>query len=112
MQIAHFRKTTLTLKNRDEGAAIRRYPMRKLKNEDVASRYRHALKNTWAVVKDIGYESAADRYKDYSWAISQAAAQILKPARRRQNFPYYVTRHKREAMMSHNLFRNYETQGN
>ena len=64
------------------------------------------------MVKDIGYESAADRYKDYSWAISQAAAQILKPARRRQNLPYYVTRHKREAMMSHNLYRNYETQGN
>ena len=61
LQLAHFRKTTLTLKNRAERRRCR-HPVKKLKNEEVAARYRKTLKATWTVVKDISYTSTADRY--------------------------------------------------
>ena len=112
LQLAHFRKTTLTLKNRDEGATIRRHPVKKLRNKEIATRYKNALNETWKVVQDIEYTSTEDRYKDYCWAITQAALQILRPVKQRPNLPYKVRRHEREAMMAHNLYRNYETEGN
>ena len=73
LQLTHLRKTTLTLKNRDEGATIRRHPVKRLRNNEVAERYRNALCETWKSISGIEYTSTEDRYKYYSWAVTQAA---------------------------------------
>ena len=38
--------------------------------------------------------------------------QIYRPTRRKQNLPYYVTRHRRYEMLAHNKYRNYISEGN
>ena len=81
LQLTHLRKTTLTLKNRDEGATIRRHPVKNVRNTEVAERYRNILGEIWKTISGIEYTSTEDRYKDYSWAMTQAALQILRPAR-------------------------------
>ena len=82
-----------------------------MKNDETTKRYRESLNSKWDFVKDIEYSSTDDRYRDYCWMISQAALQILRPTKRRQNLPYKVSRYLRYEMMAHNRYRNYQMEG-
>ena len=73
LQLAHFRKNTLTITNQEQKITIRRHRVHKLKNEETAKRYRESLNCKWDFVKEIEYSSTEDRYRDYCWVISQAA---------------------------------------
>ena len=77
-----------------------------------AKRYKNVLENRWNTIKDIEYSTTEDRYRDYCWVISQAALQILRPTKRKQNLPYKkVGKYLRYEMMAHNRYRSYQTEG-
>ena len=90
---------------------MRRHQVHRLKNEVTAKRYREVLETRWNMVRDIEYSTTDDRYRDYCWVISQAALQILRPTRGRENLPYKVSRYLRYEMMAHK-YRSHQTEGN